>query len=179
MDPTTRNTVWGLGIGAAFAWISVYGTNQAQVQRSLSTANLRTAQMALWLNVPGLTALLAVACRCGSVVYAEFRDCDPLTGPAHLKRDQLLPLYVRDHLDSRLVPGLFVAAVFSGALSTISSGLNALAAVVLQDMVRPFCLPEMNESTAANVSKGLGGRTGVITSNRQWPFLRHLLQCSY
>ena len=52
--------------------------------------------------------------------------------------------------------------------STISSGLNALAAVVLQDMVRPFCLPEMNESTAANVSKGLGRRTAVITSNRQW-----------
>lgn len=30
------------------------------------------------------------------------------------------------------VPGLFVAGVFSGALSTVSSGLNSLAAVTLR-----------------------------------------------
>ena len=40
--------------------------------------------------------------------------------------------------------------------SSISSGLNALAAVTLQDMVRSFCLPNMKESTAAKVSKGIG-----------------------
>ena len=42
------------------------------------------------------------------------------------------------------------------AYSSISSGLNALAAVALQDMVRPYCLPRMKESTATNVSKGIG-----------------------
>ena len=40
--------------------------------------------------------------------------------------------------------------------SSVSSGLNALAAVALQDMVRPFCLPKMKESTAAKVAKGIG-----------------------
>ena len=40
--------------------------------------------------------------------------------------------------------------------SSISSGLNALAAVALQDVVRPYCLPRMKESTATNVSKGVG-----------------------
>ncbi len=34
--------------------------------------------------------------------------------------------------DIPCVPGLFVAGVFSGALSTVSSGLNSLAAVVMQ-----------------------------------------------
>ena len=33
------------------------------------------------------------------------------------------------------VPGLFVAGVFSGALSTVSSGLNSLAAVTLRLVV--------------------------------------------
>lgn len=34
--------------------------------------------------------------------------------------------------DIPCIPGLFVAGVFSGALSTVSSGLNSLAAVTLQ-----------------------------------------------
>ena len=33
---------------------------------------------------------------------------------------------------NHFIPGLFVAGVFSGALSTVSSGLNSLAAVTLQ-----------------------------------------------
>ena len=33
------------------------------------------------------------------------------------------------------IPGLFVAGVFSGALSTVSSGVNSLAAVWLKDII--------------------------------------------
>ena len=40
--------------------------------------------------------------------------------------------------------------------STVSSGLNSLAAVVLQDMVKAFCYPNMSEHTSTNVSKGIG-----------------------
>ena len=35
-------------------------------------------------------------------------------------------------------PGFFVAGIFSGALSTVSGGLNSLAAVTLEDFVKPF-----------------------------------------
>ena len=31
-NPTTRHTVWTLVIGGYFTWITVYGTNQAQVR---------------------------------------------------------------------------------------------------------------------------------------------------
>ena len=34
-------------------------------------------------------------------------------------------------------PGFFVAGIFSGALSTVSGGLNSLAAVTLEDFIRP------------------------------------------
>ncbi|KAI0212780.1 Sodium-coupled monocarboxylate transporter 1 [Lamellibrachia satsuma] len=161
-NPRIRHTLWNLSIGAGLFWVSVYGVNQAQVQRCLSTPNLRTAQIALWLNLPGLTALLTICSLCGFVVYAQYRNCDPLTRTNPIKKDQLLPLYVIEHLDYPCIPGLFTASVFSGALSSISSGLNALAAVTLQDLVRPYCLPRMKESTAANVSKGIAVGFGVL-----------------
>lgn len=84
------------------------------------------------------------------------------------------------------VPGLFVAGIFSGALrlryyffgktydflnlkygtdffcSTVSSGLNSLAAICLEDFVRPFCCVGMSDARATHVSKGLAMGFGVL-----------------
>jgi sodium-coupled monocarboxylate transporter 8/12 len=49
------------------------------------------------------------------------------------KPDQLVPFFVMQIFgDIPFVPGLFVAGVFSGALSSVSSGLNSMAAVIVQ-----------------------------------------------
>ena len=40
--------------------------------------------------------------------------------------------------------------------STISSGLNSLAAVALTDFIKPLIAPNMSEKKATNVSKLLG-----------------------
>ena len=50
---------------------------------------------------------------------------------------QLMPIYVVDSLKN--IPGLaglFVAGIFSGSLSTVSSAVNSLAAVTLEDYVK-------------------------------------------
>ena len=53
---------------------------------------------------------------------------------------QLLPLFVMDILADKNpgFPGFFVAGIFSGALSTVSGGLNSLAAVTLEDFIKPY-----------------------------------------
>ena len=43
-DPRTRHTFWGLVIGGYFTWVSIYGINQAQVQRYLTVSSVRKAQ---------------------------------------------------------------------------------------------------------------------------------------
>jgi len=79
------------------------------------------------------------------------------------------------------LPGLFIAGVFSGALrydymilelcfigicttvsySTLSSGLNAVALLVLEDFIRPF-LPNLEEWKAVRITKYLALATGCI-----------------
>ena len=44
----------------------------------------------------------------------------------------------------------------------MSSGLNSLAAICLEDFVRPFCLPNMDDVKATKVSKILAIVFGVI-----------------
>ena len=49
---------------------------------------------------------------------------------------QLVPYFVLDEMSYLPgLPGLFVACIMSGALSTVSSGLNSLAAVTWQDFI--------------------------------------------
>ena len=42
------------------------------------------------------------------------------------------------------LPGLFIAGVFSGSLSTVSSAINSLAAVTFEDYVKPVCNAQKN-----------------------------------
>ena len=50
---------------------------------------------------------------------------------------QLLPIYVVQYAGRAPgVTGLFVAGVFSGSLSTVSSSLNSLAAVTISDYIQ-------------------------------------------
>ena len=79
------------------------------------------------------------------------------------KPDQIFPLFVMQVMgDIPCVPGLFVAGVFSGALSTVSSGLNALAAVTFQDFIQGACGVQMTEKRKTLVSKGLAIGYGLL-----------------
>lgn len=42
-DPTQRHTFWTLGVGGVFLMLSLYGVNQAQVQRYLSSRTEKEA----------------------------------------------------------------------------------------------------------------------------------------
>lgn len=59
------------------------------------------------------------------------------------------------------LPGLFVAGVFSGALSALSSGMNSVALVVLEDFIKPF-RPNLSDRTAVRITKGLALAVGII-----------------
>ena len=45
-----RHTVWSVVIGSFFLWLSVYATNQAQVQRYASVKSKSQVVNSLWLN---------------------------------------------------------------------------------------------------------------------------------
>lgn len=156
-DPTVRHTFWTQMLGGIFTYTSLYGVNQAQVQRLLTVKSLPKSQVALFLNWPVLTLLSLTSSFSGLVVYSKYYDCDPLKSNRISSIDQLLPLFVVDYL-SHLpgLNGLFVSGILSGALSTVSSAVNSLAAVVVEDFIRPCCPSKhKNDKIFARWSKGL------------------------
>uniref|UniRef100_A0A674GSM7 Solute carrier family 5 member 5 n=1 Tax=Taeniopygia guttata TaxID=59729 RepID=A0A674GSM7_TAEGU len=154
-DPRSRYTVWTFVLGGTLLWLSMYGVNQAQVQRYVACRSEREAKMALLVNQAGLFCIVASAVACGLVMFALYRHCDPLLAGAIAAPDQYMPYLVLDIFGSTPgVPGLFLACAYSGTLSTASTSINAMAAVTVEDLVRPR-LPALSPRKLTLISKGL------------------------
>ncbi|XP_030838997.1 sodium-coupled monocarboxylate transporter 2-like [Strongylocentrotus purpuratus] len=162
-DPTVRHTFWTVVIGGTFYWSTVYAVNQSQVQRYLTCRSEKTALLSLFMAIIGMIIVVSAACISGIVMYANFADCDPITMGYVSKSDQLMPYFVM-YLFGKMpgLPGLFTSAIFSAALSTVSSGVNSLAAVVGEDIVKSIW-PDIKDKTYTWTTKGLALFFGILT----------------
>ncbi|XP_067283029.1 sodium-coupled monocarboxylate transporter 1 isoform X2 [Pseudorasbora parva] len=160
-NPLRRHTFWSITIGGTFLWTSVYGINQAQVQRYISCKSLFHAKMALYINLVSLWVISLCSVFCGLCLYSIYKNCDPWTAKKVSAQDQLMPYLVLDILSQYPgLPGLFVAAAYSGTLSTVSSSVNALAAVTITDLMRPYF--SLSERQLSWASKGMSVVYGAV-----------------
>ncbi|XP_029532507.1 sodium-dependent multivitamin transporter-like [Oncorhynchus nerka] len=161
-DPTERHTFWTLGVGGVFLMLALYGVNQAQVQRYLSSRTEREAVMSCYVVFPCQQVVLCLGCLMGLVMFARYGEDSPLDKGYVKTNDQMVLYFVMDVFrDLPGLPGLFVACLFSGALSTISSAFNSLATVTMEDLIKPYC-PAMTEAKATLLSKGLAFAYGLV-----------------
>uniref|UniRef100_A0A3B4ZAC2 Solute carrier family 5 member 5 n=1 Tax=Stegastes partitus TaxID=144197 RepID=A0A3B4ZAC2_9TELE len=160
-DPRRRYTFWSLSVGGALVWLSMYGVNQAQVQRYISCRTEKAAQWALFVNQVGLCLIVSSAATCGIVMFAYYNNCDPLKSGRISAPDLYMPYFVLDIFNNHPgFPGLFLACAYSGTLSTASTSINAMAAVTMEDLLRPHLL-HMSQKKLVLVSKGLSFLYGV------------------
>ncbi|XP_032902668.1 sodium/iodide cotransporter-like [Amblyraja radiata] len=154
-DPRRRYTFWTFVLGGTVMWLSMYGVNQSQVQRYIACKTEKQARLAILVNQLGLWMIVSSAAFCGIIAFALYRDCDPVSAGHVTTPDQLMPYMVLDIFrDYPGVPGLFLAGAFSGTLSTVSTSINAMAAVTLEDIIKPR-VKTWSERRLILISKGL------------------------
>ncbi|XP_067652629.1 sodium-coupled monocarboxylate transporter 1-like [Haliotis asinina] len=152
-DPFVRTSFWTLNVGGFFTFLTVFASNQATLQRYANVKSLRGAQLVLWLALPVAILNMLLICAVGLAIYARYHDCDPFLSGRIAKLDQIVPLYMMDTLGSIPgLPGLFVSCIFSASLSTVSSGVNSLAAVSICDYVTPFLALFGNKPSSRTLS---------------------------
>ena len=82
------------------------------------------------------------------LLFVIILGCDPIKLKRIVKGDQLLPLFVVDTMsDKPGLAGLFITGIFSGSLSSVSSAINSLAAVTLEDYMKPFVVIKPDSET--------------------------------
>ncbi|XP_078385191.1 sodium-coupled monocarboxylate transporter 1-like isoform X1 [Cetorhinus maximus] len=165
-DPRRRYTFWTILVGGTFGWTTIYSCNQAQVQRYLACKSENEAKKAVFLNLLGMIIVFTTACLCGLVMYAVYETCDPIKANKISNPNQMMPLLIVEILNQTPgVPGLFVAGAYSGTLSTISSGISAMAAVLVEDFIKPIWKPweQLSNGKKTLVSKLIVMILGLTT----------------
>ncbi len=133
---------WPMLLGGLFLYVSYYGCDQSQVQRTLSTRDIDGSNQALFLNGLLRFPLVLLYCLVG-VGIAVFAADNPQFVTALPENDGqpeynlAVPLYMINNLPTGLV-GLAMVALFAAAMSSLDSVLNSLSATTMEDFVRRF-----------------------------------------
>ncbi|XP_055375312.1 sodium-coupled monocarboxylate transporter 1 [Condylostylus longicornis] len=163
IDPTIRHTIWSQIIGGVFYWTQTNAVSQNMIQRYLSLPSLKAGRQALTIFVVGVMALMMLCSYNGLLIYATYKGCDPLTTKLAKVRDQLLPLFVMDILrDLPGLSGLFIAGVFSAALSSLSTCLNSMSAVVLEDFFKPYVKNPLSDRAVDWIMRSVVVLLGIL-----------------
>ncbi|XP_042901283.2 sodium-coupled monocarboxylate transporter 1-like [Parasteatoda tepidariorum] len=138
---TERYTFWNCMIYGMFLNVSAYGSSQIELQRILSIGGLRKGQWSVLYGTIFSNIFLFMCIWSGIVIFAMFEDCDPTLSSTEqpLSPDQLIPLTIMK-LFSNIpgLAGLCVAGIFSAFLSTISSAINSMTSITVEDFLKPY-----------------------------------------
>ncbi|HPD48557.1 MAG TPA: sodium/solute symporter [Anaerohalosphaeraceae bacterium] len=125
--------------GATISWFFVflhdYGADQVTVQRLMATPSLRATARAVAFNAVSDVVINALLLFIGVALYVYYSTAGTL--PAGITGDRVMPFYIVHNLPNG-ASGLIITAVFAAAMSSMDSGINSVATVIVKDFVQPL-----------------------------------------
>ena len=121
-------------LASLFANLIPYSSDQAVVQRYLTTPDDASARRAIWTNawlsVPASTLFFFL----GTALFAWYHAQPERLAPLD-QQDQILPWFVANEMPAGLA-GLVIAGVFAAAMSSLDSSMHSVATVTTTDIFR-------------------------------------------
>jgi len=144
---------WSYTFSISFAYMFYVCTNQSMTQRLQSCKNHSDAKKTLIYCAIFSAIVLCVGMMNGIPIFSYFKGCDPIKSGEIKFADQLIPLMVVKLFKN--LPGfagLFVSSIYSGMLSTVSSGTNSVAMIIYEVFIRPN-VKQINDKKEINISR--------------------------
>lgn len=139
--------VWPMLIGGFFLYVSYYGCDQTQAQRLLSAKDEKTVRTLLFANGMLRLPVVFVYCTMGLVLGAfilvapDFLEEIALVTKKYfpeeyansgIKPDLMVPVFIVKYLPHGVI-GILMVGILSAAMSSLSSTVNSLSAVTVED----------------------------------------------
>jgi solute:Na+ symporter, SSS family len=167
-DLSANGNFWVMLIYGAFWYLQKYAADQTLVQRYLVAKSdrgaLRGVALGAILCLPAWTAFMLV----GTLLWAYYQLSHDTLPPnlfdAHGKiiSDEVFPYFLTTKIPAGLA-GIFMAALYSAAMSTMSSDLNCLSAVGVEDYYRRLS-PNATDRQRLAVGKIIVAICGTIAT---------------
>ena len=147
IGPDQEYGFWPMLIGGFFLYVSYYGCDQTQAQRMLSAKNEKTIRQLLLANGVLRFPVVFIYCTMGLIIGSlvslspEFMADIASTTQKHFpqeyastgfKADLMIPVFIIRYLPHGFI-GLLMVAIMSAAMSSLSSTVNSLSAVSVED----------------------------------------------
>lgn len=133
-DITKSFTFWAGLVGGATLTLGTHGTDQMMVQRFLCARGQRDAGRAVVLSGVVVFAQFALFLLLGVGLACFYHHFPPAT--EFRSNDQVFATFIVTEMPVG-VTGITLAAVFSAAMSTLSSSLNSSASSLVNDLYLP------------------------------------------
>ncbi len=162
----SNKNFWVMLIYGSFWYLQKYAADQTLVQRYLVAKSdrsaLRGVALGALLCVPAWIAFMLI----GTLLWAYYQ-LSPEVLPANLHdasgkilSDEVFPYFLMTKIPAGLA-GIIMAAMYSAAMSTMSSDLNCLSAVGVEDYYRR-CRPNATDRQRLVVGKIIVALCGAI-----------------
>ena len=119
-----------VAISFFFQLMQDYGTDQVSVQRLVATGSLRGTVKAVAFNACTDFFIIGLLLFIGLGLFTFFQGAGL---PEGITGDQVMPYYIIHYLPQG-ISGLLITAVFAAAMSSMDSGINSIATVVIKDL---------------------------------------------
>ncbi|WP_397445320.1 sodium:solute symporter [Polaribacter sp. R77954] len=163
---------WPMVIGGFFLYASYYGTDQTQSQRLLSAKGMPTIKKLLLANGLLRFPITLTYCVMGLVLgtlllqdasFQSLMDSVYQTNIGSLegkKADLMVPVFIIKYLPNGII-GILIVAIMSAAMSSLSSTVNSLSAVSLEDFIKRF-KPNISDKQYVSYSRLLSIFWGLV-----------------
>jgi SSS family transporter len=136
-SPTTAaNAFWVILIGNIFGQLVPYTSDQAVVQRYMTTDSEKKAASSIWFNavlaIPSTILFFII----GTALFVFYKANPDKLDPSQAT-DSIFPAYIVQNLPVGIA-GLVIAGVFAAAQSTVSGSLNSVVTAIMTDFYGRF-----------------------------------------
>lgn len=155
-------TLGGVVVGYFLQFLHDYGVDQVTVQRLMATRTPRDMAKATFLNSLVTVVFFVLLALIGLGLFA-YSQSHPRAFPPNLEGDKIFAWYAVHALPPG-VSGLIIAGIFAAAMSSLDSGINSLATVVVNDFLRPFRARTMTDTAQVRLARVLTLVFGVFAT---------------
>ncbi|UUO04539.1 hypothetical protein M4951_14185 [Blastopirellula sp. J2-11] len=123
--------------------LGVYLADQMSIQRYLAAGDRKSASRAFVLNIVGVVIIIVLLLVLGIALSVWYEGVVDRLPPD--QADHVFPVFVATHLPVG-TPGLIFAALLAATMSSMTSGINALAGCITLDFVSRSSVLTSHES---------------------------------
>ena len=156
----TKATFWVVLLGGLANNLISYSSDQAVIQRYLTTKDEKSAAKSLWFNGAMSIVISLIFYFIGTALFALYKTNPQELNIAMGETDSIFPHFIMTRMPVGIA-GLMIAAIFSATMSTVSSNVNSISTAFTVDIYNRF-KPGSSDSQRLRVARITGILSGGL-----------------